>query len=112
MITNRPSEGAFVLANEVREQSHVARAFDRVGQFALVPGAHAGALARHDLSEGGEIALERVGVLVIDRVHVLLAEPALLIERRFLLMIGGHDWGSRVSESDRSIEMNLGERDW
>ena len=65
------------LLHDERQQGHEARALDRVGELALVPGTNAGALARHDLSKRGEIALQGVGVLVVDFVHVGAAEGAL-----------------------------------
>lgn len=71
------------------------RTLDRIRELALVPGANAGAFARHDLSEGGKIALQSVRILVVDRVNVLLAEPAWAITDG-LFWGGGHNGGSRV----------------
>jgi hypothetical protein len=103
MITNRPGEpGRFVLADQIRKQSHVARTLDGVGQLALMPGADAGALAGHDLAEGRQVTLKRVGVLIIDLVNVLLAEPAGPVHR--FLVLHGHNRGSRVPE--RMIRVN------
>ncbi len=64
------------LANQVWQKGHETRALDSEGEFALVPAADAGALARDDLSEGGKVAAQGVGVLVVDFVSVDLAEVA------------------------------------
>jgi hypothetical protein len=42
-----------------------------------MPGAHAGTLAWHDLSEGRQIPTQRIRVFVVDRLDVLLAEETL-----------------------------------
>lgn len=69
--------GIFVnirLFHQIRQQSHKSRALDREGEFALVPGADAGAFARHDLSKGGKVATKRVRIFVVDVADVNLAE--------------------------------------
>lgn len=45
-----------------------------------MPAAHARALARYDLSEGRKVATKRVRVLVVNLLHVHLAEVALMID--------------------------------
>ena len=65
---------SLVLANQVRKQSHETGALDSDREFALVPGTDAGALARNDLAEGGQVAAQGVGILVVDFGGVDLAE--------------------------------------
>ena len=79
------------LADQVRKQGHEARALNSVRELALVPRTDAGALARDNLAEGREVTLERLRVLVVNRLSVDLAEMAGL---RFT---GGwfHRWGTR-----------------
>ena len=57
---------AVCLSDQVRQESHEARALDRKSEFALVPGTDAGTLARDDLAERGQVAAQGVGVLVVD----------------------------------------------
>lgn len=63
-----------LLLNQVREQRHEASALDRVRELALMPGADAGALTRHNLPEGRKVALKRLRILVIDRTDIDLAK--------------------------------------
>lgn len=62
------------LANQVRQKSHEAGTLDREGEFTLMPAADAGALARDDLAEGGQVATKGVGILVVNVTHVDLTE--------------------------------------
>ena len=64
------------LLDQEWQQGHETGALDSEGQLALVPGADARTLARDDLSEGRDVAAERVGVFVVDRRGVHLAERA------------------------------------
>ena len=68
--------------------------FDGLREFALVPGTHARALARHDLAERRQIAAQGVGVLVVDVDDVGLAEMAMAIDA--FLHNAVHD-GNRTS---------------
>ena len=81
----------------------MSRALNGVCEFALMPGAHAGAFARHDFAERRQIAPERVRVFVINGDHVLLAKPAGAINNRFT-MIHGHNRGSRASEETIRVD--------
>lgn len=68
------------LANEVWKQRHESRALDSVGELALVPAAHTGALARNNLSEGRKVTTKRVRIFVVNLLHVHLAEVALMVD--------------------------------
>ncbi len=72
--TKDTPEGVFVLADQVWDEGHETGAFDGVGQFALVPDADAGAFARDDLAEGGQVAAQGVGVFVVHVLSVHLAK--------------------------------------
>src|SRR3989338_6203748 len=92
--TPRVAAGGCVLAHEARQERHGPPAPGRVRKPAPGPRAHAGALARHDLTERGQVPLERIRVLVVDRVDILLAEIARAIDG--LLLDHGHNRGSRA----------------
>lgn len=64
------------LSDQVRQKSHEAGALDRESEFALVPGADARTLARNDLAEGGQVATQGIGVLVVNFGSIDLAEVA------------------------------------
>jgi hypothetical protein len=68
---------AFFLLDDVRQERHKPRTLDRVCEFALVPGAHAGALAWHDLSEGRQESLERPRIFIINGFDIRPAKRAL-----------------------------------
>lgn len=84
------------LPNQVWNQGHEARALDSVRELALVPATDAGALARHDLTEGGQVTAERVRILVVNLLDVHLAEETLSID--FLFHRCGEQW-ARISRS-------------
>src|SRR3989344_4067879 len=89
--TPRVAAGCCVLAHEVRQGRHLPRA-----------------LARHDLTERGQVPLERIRVLVVDRVDILLAEIARAIDG--LLLDHGHNRGSRADR--KSTRLNDVQRSW
>ncbi len=66
-----------MLLHHVWQESHEARALDGVRELALVPGTHARAFAWNDLSEGRQVALQIIGVLVIYSFGVHAAEQTL-----------------------------------
>lgn len=72
-----------------------------------MPLAYAGALARHDLSEGRDVSAERIRVLVINGYRIHAAEMTLLMFNWLL----GHNGGSRGSGHPiRSRRENQDER--
>lgn len=81
------------LLHEVWEQGHESRALDGVRELALVPLAHTGALARHDLPEGRKVSAERIRIFVINGYRIHTAEMTLLMFNWLL----GHNRGSRGS---------------
>ncbi len=96
----------FELLNEVWEQGHETRTLDGVGEFALMPLADAGTLARHDLPEGRKVSAKGIGIFVINHRRIHAAKVALF---RFDWLFS-HNWGSRGSE--RLIRKNRDERPW
>lgn len=68
------------LSHDVRQQRHEASAFDRDGELALMPGAHARTAARDDLSKGGKVAAQGVSVLVVDLTDISLTEEAMMFD--------------------------------
>lgn len=72
---NSPPEAeSFILANQVRNQSHEASALDSISQLALMPCTDARALAWNDLSKRGKVTAKRIGILIVDFCKILLAE--------------------------------------
>src|SRR3984957_4140560 len=54
------------LADHVRQEAQKAGALDRLGEFALLAGAHRGDPRRHDLAAFGDVARQQAHVLVVD----------------------------------------------
>lgn len=90
-MTNPGRAGDYHLSNQIRQETHEPCALDGVRQLALVPLAHAGTLARDDLSETGEVAAERVRILVVNCRRMHAAE----MTGSFFLLLLCHNWGSR-----------------
>lgn len=86
------------------EQGHEARALDGGRELALVPGADAGALARHDLAEGGQVALQIVRIFVADRVDICATERAVSVNDFFRI----HIWiGSTKVMMNDELKWNI-----
>src|SRR6202008_3286100 len=72
-----PAAAALVRAlGDVRQQCHLTRPLDRLGDLHLVPAARAGDAAAADLAFLGDVAPELVDVLVVDLRDLVLAEEA------------------------------------
>jgi hypothetical protein len=79
-IAYYPAQSArVVLSHQIRKQPHKARALDGIRELALMPLAHAGALARHDLAETRKVPAERIRVFIINRLRIHFAKVALTI---------------------------------
>ena len=65
-----------------RQQGDVAGLLDGAGQAALVRGADAGQTARHNLAALGDKALQQANIPVGDRIDLLRAEFANLLDRK------------------------------
>src|ERR1051326_4427194 len=76
----------------VRQQREIARPLDRDRELALVAGLGAGQARRHDLAVLRDVLLERVEILVVDRLHTLGGERAELLATEK----SGHGLGSRL----------------
>ena len=73
-------DAAHMLCGE-GQQGHVARAFERDGQAALVLGAGAGFAARLNLGAVRQVAAQALGILIVDVAHVVHTELADLAAR-------------------------------
>src|SRR5438094_910793 len=67
-----------IVRGNVGQECHLPGALDRDGHEALVLAAGAAHTARADLASLGEVPAEKIEVLVVDVVHVVLAEKARL----------------------------------
>src|SRR5713226_1378393 len=65
-------------ADHVGQEPEKARALDRGRKFALLDRRHRGDAARHDLAALGNVALQELGVLVVDLGRVGAGERASL----------------------------------
>lgn len=93
------------LANQVWEQSHEAGALDRERELALVPATDAGTLARHDLSKGGKVAAQGVGILVVDLGGIDLTEVAGAHFQLGILIVHHRDVGTTDRNSRSACGM-------
>ena len=84
------------LVRNVGEKCHLASSLDCYGKLSLVKSAVAGNTSGEDLRSLGNELSELCGILVIDIVHLILAEDANLlssvlgVERRTLIIVSFH----------------------
>ena len=64
------------LLHGVGKQGEKAGALDGAGQFALLLGRNGGDTAGHDLATLGNVALQKTGVLVVNRGSIVAREGA------------------------------------
>src|SRR5687767_2218396 len=100
--SSRSSRMTFICASpllhDIGEQRQEAGALDGLGQLALLLGGDRGDAARHDLAALGDVALQKLHVLIVDLRSVGAGERADLAaaeERAALATRGGAGGGSR-----------------
>src|SRR3981081_1113252 len=67
---------AYLLANDVRQQTEETRALDGARELTLLLGGDGGDAARHDLAALGDVTHQQLGILVVDLRRIRAREPA------------------------------------
>lgn len=73
------------LADQIGKERHESSALDGVGKLALVPLTYTGTLAWHNFAERRQIALQGIGVLVVDLFRIHLTKMTLSINMLMFL---------------------------